>query len=336
MGDVALTTHLPRLLKRKYPEAAIDFATSAPYEEILKYNPQIRKLFLYDKSIPMPQNRLNLEKYLSDSIKKYDLIIDMQNNLRSKHLSSGLGDSMAFSPKYRLNKLAMVFLKNRQGFAVPGIPHTHMRTAGIDKEYDDGHGLEIRLPGEAASAEYKPFKKKYEGRIIERIAIAPGAKHETKKWPVEHFIELSKKIINKTGAEIILIGGKDDIIEAGAIKKSLGFNADDCTGAPSILETLDILDSCDMLITNDSGPAHLAAARKTPLMTIFGSTVPEFGFMPFRVPQAMAQVPLSCRPCTHIGRKKCPKGHFNCMKSITADNVFDNFVDFCDSLSYIY
>jgi heptosyltransferase-2 len=94
-------------------------------------------------------------------------------------------------------------------------------------------------------------------------------------------------------------------------------------GELTLLETAKELDSCDVLISNDSGLMHLAAARKVPSLAIFGSTVPQFGFTPYGNRSEIVEIDLDCRPCTHIGRDKCPKGHFNCMNLIENDIILE-------------
>jgi ADP-heptose:LPS heptosyltransferase len=81
---------------------------------------------------------------------------------------------------------------------------------------------------------------------------------------------------------------------------------------------------CKAVICNDSGLMHTACAVGTPVLTFFGSTVKEFGFTPYRNKNLILENnSLSCRPCSHIGRDKCPKNHFKCMKELTPEIVFN-------------
>ena len=89
------------------------------------------------------------------------------------------------------------------------------------------------------------------------------------------------------------------------------------------LETAVILSRARAAVTNDSGLMHMATAVNIPVVAIFGSTVREFGFFPYRSKSTvMENKQLSCRPCTHIGRKSCPKKHFKCMIEIKSDDVY--------------
>jgi heptosyltransferase-2 len=91
--------------------------------------------------------------------------------------------------------------------------------------------------------------------------------------------------------------------------------------APSLLELARFVDTVDLVVGNDSGVLHLAAARRRPVVAIFGSTVPELGFEPFRTPHCVVQYPLPCRPCTAIGRERCPLGHLRCLRALEPHHV---------------
>jgi ADP-heptose:LPS heptosyltransferase len=83
------------------------------------------------------------------------------------------------------------------------------------------------------------------------------------------------------------------------------------------------MDCCTLVMSNDTGLMHLAAARKRKVVAIFGSTVKQFGFFPYGTENLLVEnAGLACRPCSHIGLQKCPEGHFRCMKDIQVDAVF--------------
>ena len=86
---------------------------------------------------------------------------------------------------------------------------------------------------------------------------------------------------------------------------------------------------CKLIVTNDSGLMHTASASGVPLISIFGSSVQEFGFAPYKIKNLILENnSLSCRPCSHIGRSECPQNHFKCMIDITPSFVNDNIQKF--------
>jgi heptosyltransferase-2 len=94
------------------------------------------------------------------------------------------------------------------------------------------------------------------------------------------------------------------------------------TGVLSLLGSAELIGRAQAIVTNDSAPQHLASAMGTPTLTIFGPTVPEFGFGPLSERHALAgHDALSCRPCDRHGPRRCPLGHWRCMRELGADNI---------------
>ena len=95
-------------------------------------------------------------------------------------------------------------------------------------------------------------------------------------------------------------------------------NAVNLAGKTGILEAAAIVDCCDLLVGNDSGPMHIANAVKTDVIALFGPTDRTLGFFPYRPNDKVFEQDLPCRPCSKHGGPKCPKGHFKCMKDLDA------------------
>ena len=153
------------------------------------------------------------------------------------------------------------------------------------------------------------------------IGFCPGSRHFTKMWPKEYYIRLGN-ILKNDKYNIALFGGKDDkdICKeiSSQIQDSINLSNND-----DILQTAADMKKCDAVVCNDSGLMHTACAEKIPVLAFFGSTVKEFGFTPYLNKNIILENNLlSCRPCTHIGKSYCPKGHFKCMNDIKPDIAF--------------
>lgn len=315
IGDIILTTELVRLVRKLYPDAEIDYLIQKEYAELLENNSRINNILKYDKKITMAENNRNREKYLKKN--KYDLVIDLHNNIRSRYYRKGIYKNLLKLKKYRIEKFAMVHFNN----SFNEMPHVTERyynaisKLGIER---DDRGLEVWLPNELA---YKATENKEKSNII---GIAPGAKHFTKMFPKEKLILLFKELLLIYPKHKFKIFGISSDKPISKILKEIGNDkVEDFCGELSLLETAKEIDECDVLLTNDSGLMHLAAARKVPTLAIFGSTVPQFGFSPYGNRSEIVEVDIDCRPCTHIGRDKCPKGHFNCMNLIENKMVLE-------------
>jgi heptosyltransferase-2 len=136
----------------------------------------------------------------------------------------------------------------------------------------------------------------------------------TKRWP--QFAALAARLAPLH--RIVVVGGSDDTALAAEIARTAGVERIlDATGRLSLLASAELLRRCVALVTNDSAPQHLAAAMGTPTLTIFGPTVPEFGFGPLAPKHAVAgHATLDCRPCDPHGPQVCPLGHWRCMKEL--------------------
>jgi heptosyltransferase-2 len=306
LGDVLLTTPLIRSIKKIYPDLMIDFIVREQFYEAIQYNPNLNEIYRYSNDNNQKQNLFN-----SIISNKYDLVIDLQNNLRSKELTKKINCETFRFKKNNINKFLLVHFKiNRLKDASP-MPVRYAEAADI-KELDD-EGLDFFTHNKPISRLIKD--KNY-------IGICPGAKHFTKRWPKDYFIELGKKL-ETAGYKVVLFGGKDEIELCLEIENSLN-NAINLSNT-SLLQVGADMQVCKTVYTNDSGLMHLATAVKVPVISFFGSTVREFGFYPYKAKSAVLENEgLSCRPCTHIGRKSCPKIHFKCMNEIKPEVAFNS------------
>jgi heptosyltransferase-2 len=159
------------------------------------------------------------------------------------------------------------------------------------------------------------------------IAMVIGASFYTKKLPIEKLQELCRKIDHP----VILLGGKEEREEGDAIATTDPVKIYNACGKFSLNESADLVRKSKLVIAHDTGLMHMAAAMKKPVIAVWGSTTPSFGMVPYygdnylyqhAKPYDDVQVhKLWCRPCTKMGRHKCPQGHFKCMKNISIDDM---------------
>jgi ADP-heptose:LPS heptosyltransferase len=300
IGDIVLTTPVLRCLKLQYPNAEIHYLTKPAFENILVSNPYITKLHVLDK--PLLQKTIEL-KHL-----RFDYIIDLHNNLRTRIIKSVL-DVPSFSfDKLNTEKAQLVNLKSNT------LPQIHIvdRYLDIVKSFgvtNDGQGLDYFIPDDVTlSDEVKQLTSK------PYIAVAIGAQHSTKRLPTQKLIEVCKQINTK----VILLGGKEDENTGNEIVAQSGSHVVNLSGKLSLHQSALVVKLAQKVITHDTGLMHIAAAFKKPIISIWGNTVPEFGMTPYygnyNINQQLFEVNnLSCRPCSKIGFNACPKAHFNCM-----------------------
>ena len=311
LGDILLTTPFIRSLKKQFPKIEIDFIVRKEYSDLLILNPYLSKVFTFSRI--ENDNREILEKIKASG---YDLVIDLQNNLRSKKIVSKINSQSVRFSKNSWNKFLLVNFKInklKDSLQIPAryaqaLPGFHLDEKGLDLFTD-----------KKPSAELKQKEN--------LIGFCPGARHFTKRWSKEYFIELGKKL-NQKGYTIVLFGGIIDKNLCADIQKEIPNSINLCNDN-NILQTAADMKQCKAVICNDSGLMHTASSVGTKLIVIFGSTVKEFGFTPYKCPNLILENnSLTCRPCSHIGMDHCPKKHFDCMQLIKPDFVFEKVISF--------
>jgi heptosyltransferase-2 len=323
IGDITLTSHIPRLIREKFPDAQIDYLTFNKFAELIMFNPRINNLFTIDKEDIKNGNYKisNQENKILPYLPSYDIIIDFQNNKYSHKISSHFNlthNSELFTfQKNRLHKISLVYLKKAllTNFS---IPQEYLKTISTLELDNDELGLEVWFEGET---DYTPFSRKNDLKKISKICIAPGAAHKTKQWLPERFSQLIKIIKDRYHCDINLLGGKNELELGNQIQQNSGVALNNFIGKLSLLETAKIIDESDLLICNDTGLMHIAAARKVPIVAIFGSSVKELGFIPYKTAFQIVEKELWCRPCSHVGRSFCPIGTFKCMNKIEVSDI---------------
>jgi lipopolysaccharide heptosyltransferase II len=324
MGDIVLSSPLIRALRTAYPVAQIDFILKREYAELLKYNPHLSSLIELRSDDPAELKGLRAGVHRE----RYDAIIDIHNSLRSRYVRTFAGARYVKVVRKRvIERFFLVrFKSNFYRQAVP-VPERYLETVRKFGVRDDGGGLEIFVPEEITQSVATLLGKYKLEKYSTILGMAPMAKHFTKRWLPERYVELGARLAREKGAKILILGSKAESDSCGDIAQMInaraGSNAaESLAGRITLLETAAVLDHCTLLISNDTGIMHLGAARKKAVVAIFGSTVREFGFFPFRTPGiVLERSGLECRPCTHIGLNRCPKGHFRCMKEIEVDEV---------------
>jgi heptosyltransferase-2 len=148
------------------------------------------------------------------------------------------------------------------------------------------------------------------------VALAPGSIWGTKRWPYYPALAMA------LDRPVAVIGGAEDAPLANAVIAAAPGRAASAAGALSLRASAALIHRAAVLVTNDSAPLHLATAVGTPVVAVFGPTVPEFGFGP-RGPAdiALGNVGLACRPCSRHGPQRCPLGHHRCMRDLAAETV---------------
>jgi ADP-heptose:LPS heptosyltransferase len=307
IGDIVLTTPVIRCLKTQLPDVEIHYLTKRSFKGILEQNPNVSKIHTIEK---------NVNEIISDlKNENFDFVVDLHNNIRSMQVKRALGKRSSSFKKLNFKKWLLV------NFKINTMPSKHIVDRYIQTidhlgVTNDNKGLDYFItPSEEVNIASLPFSHQngYIGFVI-------GAKHYTKQLPIEKIISICKKI----NQPIILLGGKEDIERAIKIEKEVGEIIFNACGKFNLSQSASLVKQSRKIISHDTGLMHIAAAFKKEIVSVWGNTVPEFGFTPYLPDERSRMVEvkdLPCRPCSKIGYSECPEGHFKCMREID-ENAF--------------
>jgi heptosyltransferase-2 len=316
LGDVILTTPLITELSRRGP---VDVLATPEGAAALANNPHIRSIIPYDKRGTYG-SALGLWQTIREirSRRPYDAAYLAQGSFRSGLIAmmTGATERIGFASStgralytkqvpYRPDRhhAERLWWLAMSDCADP--PSRNQIRPHLYPSDEDRHRIDLLLRQSGSTDE--PF-----------VALAPGSAWGTKRWP--YYPALAKKLAEDY--RIAVIGSKADSSVAEKIIGELPPGcAIDGVGLP-LLASAELIGRARAIVTNDSAPQHLASAMGTPTLTIFGPTVPEFGFGPIAERHAVAaHESLSCRPCDRHGPQRCPLGHWRCMRELTPEYV---------------
>lgn len=323
IGDIILSTPLIKKIKAKYIDegSSITYVTTPAGASVLKNNPDLDEIIAYDKrgthkgfkGLYLLGKRLNY--------KGFDEVIIPHRYLRSSILGRLTGAPIRIG----YDNASGGFLLTKK------IPYDRSKHE-VEKllsfiELDNFTNKKLSLyPSEIDKKKIDEIWKKnnLDGKKI--ILVAPGSKWFTKKWPIEYFNELLKKLAKKSEYRIILIGGQEESM----LNMYTDKNIINLMGKTSLLDVAELCNRSNIIVTNDSSPIHIASAfEKLHIVAIFGATTKELGFFPWsKNSEVLENNNLDCRPCGLHGGDKCPKGHFKCMLDIKPEIVYEKIQNY--------
>lgn len=316
LGDILLSTPLFRAIRARHPQVRITVLTRRRYAPLLADNPRI------DEVIGLAPGDSLLEIGGRLRATHFSHLLDLENSPKSRLLRLLVPGRWHTAPQYRVARALLVRTKQN---------HYPEDTAIADRYFDAAAALDVVPDGGPAEFFLSPdAEEKAEAWLAHAnvgkgrpfVAFAPGASQPTKRWPLEYWVRLVRRVAG-TGADAVMIGGPDDTMIAAEVAARSTTRAVNAAGVLSLQGTGAVLKRAAALVTGHTGAMHMAAALGTPLVALFGPTVRAFGYHPYNAARAFVlERNLSCRPCSVAGGLECPMGHHLCMQEIQPDAVY--------------
>jgi heptosyltransferase-2 len=318
LGDTVLTTPLIAELARRGP---VDVVTTPASAKLLANNPHIRSVLPFDKrgQDGGVLGFLRMVRRLRPF--GYESAYLAQGSMRSAALVMAAGVSRRVGFAGHAGKLLYTeTVEYRED-----LHHTVrlLRLASADAATAERPRLYPGIPERGAVDRFLALHDVHD-EGLPLVALAPASIWGTKRWP--YYGDLARELAGK--ARIVVVGSMDDMPLAEEICKAAGETSMNAAGALSLLGSAELIRRCNLLVTNDSAPQHLASAVDTPTITIFGPTVPTFGFGPLaRHSETIGNAELACRPCHKHGPQRCPLTHWRCMRDLSPPAVAQRVID---------
>lgn len=310
MGDVILATAAANALRERHGEQCVDVAVKAEWAGVWSGHPAVDRLYAWSPE----ERRLRALPALLRTLaeRKYQEIFDLQGSLRSRTITAALRPRVIRRP--RRWHVARRRLVRYQRWGPP--PGFSVRRAFVDTVSPQSRAMPSVHPspqvaGEAA-ARYPTLA----------CAVAPGARHATKRWPLERFVEVARRWTDQSGHPAAVFFGPDEPGMEDAWRRAWPEPQRWIAVREGLEMAAAVLARAPRLFANDTGLMHLATAVGTPVTAVFGPTVRELGFYPQGPDDRVVENSgLSCRPCSLHGTTRCPRGHFRCMLELSVDEV---------------
>jgi heptosyltransferase-2 len=319
IGDVMMITPLLESLRRGYPQAEIQLLASPPASEVMRGDPRINRLIPYDKR----KKETGFFSFISLMFRVrrggFDLLISPHRSARTRILAmaSGIPVRIGFgtssSPSFNRVVDPALFSTTTQQYT------SLLQPLGLNGG-DPTPSLPLKAEEvEKAEAIINRAVPEFSGF---KIGFAPGSVWPTKRWLWESFAELAGRAIDELPAAVFLVGGADD--------SSLGEEIARAVGRPELVNLIGqlplrisaaVIGQMDAMVTNDTGLLHVARSQDIPTVSIFGSTTHElFNYGPRDHPLVPE---IECHPCSVHGTTSCPEDHFDCMRKISVERVYE-------------
>ncbi len=316
LGDVVRGMCLVKQIKDARPGCTISWLVSAKWAGLVQRHPQLDEVIVFDRARGV-KGIYDVSRQLSK--KSFDVALDLQRIFKSGFFSmlSRATHRIGF---HRKDAKEMNWLFNNEqipafGEKLPKIQHYSQFLVHLGINPADE--LDFGLEGLDLKTELPHVKQLLSDSAV---AVVLGSSWRSKEWPFEHYLDLISSMTRKRGLQVVLVDSPAKISQAHQITERIGDDTVlNLVGQTSLPQMAAVLKSVDAAIGPDCGAGHVAAAVKTPYISLFGPTSPQ-RTAPHGNEHLVLQAGMECIPCY---KRSCPGRHRECMSRISPDDVLD-------------
>ena len=309
LGDVVLTQSVVQALRNEFPDTQIHYLTKKTYSPIVEMFNCVDKIHYWENKYTLLKNLRKL---------KFDITIDLHSKFNTFIIKSfvNANRTITYNKEHLLRRKIVKQKTNRTISSTVGLYFTALKKFGLDSEVI----VPKLFPSKnTAIPEICPISNQ-----AKYIGIFPGALHKTKQYPIRHLAKFIDSVPTELNCKFLIFGSEAERDLSEDLNSLTNTNIIDLSGKLDLQQLVAAIDKMDIIISNDSGPMHIAAALQKPQIAIFGATHPKLGFTPMNKKAIILSADLCCQPCSLHGGKECPIRHFNCMNLITAEQILNS------------
>jgi heptosyltransferase-2 len=326
VGDVVLTTPLFDAVRDLHRGVEVDVLVRPGPDALFADDPRIAETLVYDKRGTDRGVRAFFNLAARIRGKRYDVAYVPHRSLRSGLLVRLARVPVRVGYVQSANRGLMTRTVERD-MSLHEVDRI-LALAGVSSPHVYVPRLHV---GRRASSSARRLWKMHDLDGAKVAVVAPGSVWATKRWTPEGYGELVRRL-EKRGVRCLLVGTREEAPLCRVVSHLGQSDSPVLAGETDVAGAAAVIAQADVAVTNDSALCHIAVAVGTPVVAVFGPTVPEMGFAPYGNGVAVGHAGLDCRPCSVHGTARCPLGHFRCMRELSADVVFDAVGEAADGL----
>ncbi|MBN1272016.1 MAG: glycosyltransferase family 9 protein [Candidatus Aminicenantes bacterium] len=318
-----MTTPSISALKNACPGTSLFYVVEEPYRELVEGNPHLDEIFVIDKTRGNKEFFRIIRRIRKN---KFDAVIDFHGGPRAALIT--LLSRAKWKVGYQTKCKSYIYHFTIPRSSDTGPIHSvknHINLTGL-LGADTDTIPPLRLPPSNIRAESKveEYLKEMESEEKRNVVIHISAGNRFRDWGTEKISRLISLLGRLSRVRIALIGDNNDRQTEAKILKTTSLSLDSFVGKLNLKELQELISHAALFVGADSGPMHIAAAVSTPIVALFGPTIPAH-FGPWKARATIIEKTMDCRPCK---QKSCVHGDFRCLRDISPDEVYEACLDY--------
>jgi heptosyltransferase-1 len=318
IGDIVLTTPALGVLRAAFPEASLTYVVEEPFRRLVEGHPDLDGALVLPVRMPASAFLRVLALLRRE---RYDAVIDFHGGPRAAWMT--LATRAPVRIGYKTGAKGIVYNRRVPRVAACGAVHSVVNHVNLVKALT---GAEAEIPP-ARLPDAGPEERARVDELLAEVgltgarfaAVHIGAGNAFRDWDASNYAGLAERLFLESGAASLLVGGASDLAKEAEIRSLAKVPLASLAGRLNLAELKEAIGRAALFVGPDSGPMHIASATGTPIVAIFGPTLPAH-FAPWRARARIVETSLDCRPCR---QRHCQRRDFGCIKGITFDEVYE-------------